>query len=49
MYDILGDTLITTCPQQNHTHDMSPNDKEVTFFIGQKENSMSLKSKDILM
>ncbi len=33
MSDILIQTLIPTCPQQNDTNDLSPNDKGVTDFI----------------
>ncbi len=49
MYEILSETIFPTCPQQNDTNVMSPNDKWVTFFIEQKDNSMSLKDQEILM
>ncbi len=49
MYEILSETLIPTCSQQNDNNVMSPNDKGVTFFIEQKDNSMSLKDHDILI
>ncbi len=49
MYEILSETLIPTCPQQNDSNVMSPNDNGVTYFIEQKDNSMSLKDQEILM
>ncbi len=47
MYEILSETLILTYPQQNDTNVMSPNDKGLTFFIEQKDNSMYLKDHEM--
>ncbi len=49
MYDILSETLIPICSQENYINDMSPNNKEVTYFIEQKENSNFLKDKEVLI